>query len=878
LNVSGKDVSRDPSLTRAVVRRALPRRSTWSTQAWRWAPWVVLAGGLALAVHTALAARSDIEHRAQLRIGRHAERLQIGLERRLQSFENILRSAAALFARDGRTTAAQWTAFVEGLDLPARVPDAEGIGFIVPVRRADLADYLAQRERDGEAIPHVTTEGGHPDLFLIQYHAPRQPGSIAIGFDVGAVPVNRAAIETARDTGRPRLAAPLPLQATRGAALQYPVYSPGPAPTTVGERRRRFLGCASLLFLTTPFVEGLLRGGDPDIEVDLYIGDQAVETRKLFGLGIGGPTSSAVGRQTAVPLTIAGQPGLMVLGATPAFDRSQGTRRPLAVFGAGFAMSLLAALLAWSMARTHRNALDLAARMTRSLSAALQRHDLHLGQTPLAVIEWDTSGRVTIWNAAAERTFGIGAGEAIGRDARGILASAETPSDVWDAIFGDQAGHWSTIGRRPDGTALTCAWHITALVDDQGRAQGAAAIVEDTTQRTSLEARLRHSQKLEAVGRLAGGIAHDFNNLLTAILGHADLARAGLAVDDPRRDNLEEIVRAGDRAASLTRQLLTFARRQVSHPRVVDVNRLVNDTERLLRPMLGERVAFDVHLASNLRAVRGDPGQIEQVVMNLAINARDAMPDGGRLTIATSNADLDPEQARGRGVAPGPFVVLAVTDTGHGMSDEVLARVFEPFFTTKDGSVGTGLGLPMCHGIVEQHGGFIAVETQPGGGSSFAVWFPSTEDRPSDVPATPAPVGPARPMRALVVEDNQLVRVMVRRVLVSRGCDVVEASGGAEALDLIARDGRLDIVLSDVVMPGMSGPDLARRLRECRPDLPVLFMSGYADEVVARDPGTRDVEFLHKPFKPDELWHRIVALTDPGSRSRPAGPGDPPRL
>jgi CheY-like chemotaxis protein len=366
---------------------------------------------------------------------------------------------------------------------------------------------------------------------------------------------------------------------------------------------------------------------------------------------------------------------------------------------------------------------------------------------------------------------------------------------------------------------------------------------------------------MEAVGRLAGGVAHDFNNLLTAIKGNAQLLLLSLPPDDPSRPELEQIDRTVDRAAALTRQLLTVSRRQKVQPRLMSPNETAEDMGHLLRRVLGEGVRLVVTLAPDAGVVNADPAQVEQVLLNLAVNARDAMPDGGTLIIETANTELDDEYAsRHAEVVAGPYVMLAVSDTGTGMTRETQARIFEPFFTTKERGKGTGLGLPTVYGIVRQAGGHVWVYSEPGRGTTFKVYLPRVEGAVS-APRAPeeASAEGGGGATVLLVEDDDVVRTLTRRTLERIGYAVVEARGGAEAIALCG-EGRAapDVVLTDVVMPGMGGRELVGRLREGNPSLRALFMSGYTEETVAAlgDVGPAD-GFLQKPFSPDRLRAKL---------------------
>jgi PAS domain S-box-containing protein len=416
--------------------------------------------------------------------------------------------------------------------------------------------------------------------------------------------------------------------------------------------------------------------------------------------------------------------------------------------------------------------------------------------------------------------------------------------------------------RRKDGSLIWVIENVSILRAEDDSGEVILGTLFDMTERRKLEEQLLQSQKMEAVGRLAGGIAHDFNNLLTAVAGYTELLIGDLAEGDPRRESAEEIRQAGHRAAALTQQLLAFSRRQVLEPRVLDLNAVISNMERMLRRVIGEDVELSTSLAGGLWRTRADPAQIEQAILNLVVNARDAMPRGGQLTLETANVDLD---ARYSGGAPGPHVMLAVSDTGVGMDKEQQARLFEPFYTTKDRGKGTGLGLSTTYGVVKQSGGSIWVYSERGQGTTFKIYLPRSDDPLDDTADVPAPAVPlAGTETVLLVEDEPEVRRLVEKILDMHGYTVIAAASPAEAIALSrTRRDAIDILVTDVIMPGMNGRELSHVLSGFRPALRVLYMSGYTDAAIAHhgilEPGTA---FVSKPFTPDVLARKVREVLD----------------
>ena len=414
--------------------------------------------------------------------------------------------------------------------------------------------------------------------------------------------------------------------------------------------------------------------------------------------------------------------------------------------------------------------------------------------------------------------------------------------------------------KRKDGSVITVRLSGRAATELDEADQALEIIAEDITERRALEDQFRQAQKMEAVGRLAGGVAHDFNNLLMVVSGYTEVLMEALDQNDPLLVKVQAIQQAADRATTLTRQLLAFSRKQLLELKVVDVNSIVADMERLLRPLIGENIDLTTKLTPNVGHTRADAGQLEQVIMNLVVNAKDAMPDGGRILIQTSEADPDTARREHSLIEPGTYILLSVSDTGAGMDRETQSRIFEPFFTTKEKGKGTGLGLSTVYGIVKQGGGYIFAQSEPGCGTTFRIYLPRVAD-PADSPRVDkhAQAAAGGSETVLLVEDEESVRELVRETLKTRGYRVIEASDGIAGMRVSEEyQGNIEILITDVVMPGMSGRELAKRVAAARPNIRVLYLSGYTEDAIihegALEPGTG---FLQKPFTLQVLARKV---------------------
>jgi len=519
------------------------------------------------------------------------------------------------------------------------------------------------------------------------------------------------------------------------------------------------------------------------------------------------------------------------------------------------------------------------ARAEEALRDSEERFQGLLDATPAAVLMVEEDGRVAYVNERAAGIFGHQRSELLGRPVEDLIPSrfrlrhpTHRSGYARDPATRSMGQGRDLAGLRRDGTEFPVEVGLSSFVS--GERRYVIAVVADITARKALEERLHQAQKMESIGRLAGGVAHDFNNLLTVISGFADMLSLELPEGTPIQDDVAAIKGAAEQATALTQQLLAFSRRQILQPKVLDLNDSVRRLEPMLGRLIGEHIQLDVRLGDRSGSVRVDPAQLEQVVLNLAINARDAMPDGGRLTIETQAIDLDPEYTlTRRDVSPGRYAMLTVADTGIGMDEATAQRIFEPFFTTKEMGHGTGLGLATIYGSVRQHGGHVAVESAPGKGSTFNVYLPIADEQATpdgDTETGPLPRGNET---ILVVEDSPGVRELTRTVLVRQGYDVLIATRGDEAIATLEEvRGRIDLLVTDVVMPGLSGFALAGAAREMVPGLRTLFLSGYAEEALGPEARITGPDgFLAKPFTPDALARRVREMLGQSSGSRSVG-------
>ncbi|MBT1074559.1 hybrid sensor histidine kinase/response regulator [Geobacter grbiciae] len=491
-------------------------------------------------------------------------------------------------------------------------------------------------------------------------------------------------------------------------------------------------------------------------------------------------------------------------------------------------------------------------------------------QSPVSIIITDQNGTIEYVNPKFTQVTGYGANEAIGQTPR-ILKSGNMPDSeyrrLWETITSGREWHGDIINKKKNGDLFWERASISAIKDAEGVITHFVGVKEDISEQRRTELahkqamnQLRQAQKMEAIGQLAGGIAHDFNNLLTVINGYSTMLLHEMPVDDPFRSEVNEILKAGERAADLTHQLLAFSRRQMLEPKVININHLVRNMEKMLKRLIRENIVMHTSLYEQLGVVKVDPGQVEQIIMNLLVNARDALGNGGTITIETADVYLDKTFVNENpGAVEGKYVMLAVHDNGEGMTEETRRKIFEPFFTTKGQGKGTGLGLATAYGIVKQSGGYIQVTSELGQWTSFRVYFPRVDSEAWQEEAVSSREGPKGNETILVIEDEIGVLNLTAHTLKRSGYEVLQASSPTEASRIFSADHhRIDLVLSDVIMPEKNGPTLVREFREKRPDLKIIFMSGYTDDTISsQNIVDEHTAFINKPFTPDVLVERV---------------------
>jgi PAS domain S-box-containing protein len=833
-------------------------------------------------------ARQKLRDDFDFRVREIADRIQ----QRMAAYEEVLRGTKGFLLGSSHVDHDAFHFYVEALRLEQHFPGIQAVAYSKIVPKQELEAHVEAVRSQG--FPdYAISPAGERDLYtsIILIEPFDTMNRRAFGYDMFSEPVRRAAMAKARDSGEAALSGKVTLvqegstDVQAGFLMYLPMYRRGAPADTLERRQANILGWVYAPFRMNDFMSGL--GGERSSELAFAVYDGTVESPQTCLFGCDDAAAHRPLLATATPLEIAGHRWMLDVRSTPAFEARGNSGKPTLIAIAGIGAALLLAALVWVLASGRRRALALAIDMTHELRESHQQIETEqrrmrviLENSHDAFIALDREGLVTDWNAEAERTFGWRAAEAVGKDVADLIIPPDQREAHREGFRRFTAsGKGLLIGRRVemtalyrDGTLFPIELAIAGIRDEDGYV--ANAFIRDLTEHKATERReaqrqqaldqaraaLQHTQKLEAVGKLTGGVAHDFNNVLQIIAGNIQLLLHIGDQKEQREKRLNSVLEAVERGSKLSAQLLAFARRQPLQPKVANIRRLLGNMDDLLRRALGESIEIETIVGGGLWNTLIDPHQLENVILNLAINARDAMEGDGKLTIEIGNAMLDDEYVLSQPDIPaGQYVVLAVSDTGSGMPPEVLEHAFEPFFTTKPAGEGTGLGLSMAYGFVRQSGGHIRIYSEVGHGTTVRIYLPRAFEPEEEF--TPVDDGPVTGGNEtiLVVEDDPAVQSAVVATLEELGYRVLHADDGESALAVIQRGEKIDLLFTDVVMPGaVRSPELAKRAKQILPDLAVLFTSGYTQNAIVHggrlDPG---VQLLSKPYRREQLARKI---------------------
>ncbi|MCA8906696.1 MAG: CHASE domain-containing protein [Rhodospirillaceae bacterium] len=794
---------------------------------------------------------------------------------RMAAYEQVLRGGVAVFSVFQPVTRADWRNYVYLLDLDREYPGIQGVGFAQRIRPDERANHVAAVRADGFPDYDIRPPGDREELTSIVFLEPFDARNrAAFGYDMFSNEIRRAAMERARDTGQAALSGRVELlqeiteERQAGFLLYLPVYAPGSDPQTAEARREALSGYVYSPFRATDLMRGILQGEFPQIDLEVFDGPAADEAELLFSnVDAAAAALSPELVQTAT-IEVAGRPWTIAFRSTPAFVEEMQSPLSTVLLVGGLVVTVLVFGTVWTLASARGRAVRLAESMARTRENIEAKFRDLFAYAPDAIVMVGADGKIQDVNQQAEATFGFAHDEIVGQPVEILVPETLGRSHVGlrnAYVNAPQrrtmaAGSLDLRGRRKDGSTFRADISLTPLAS--GQETVVAATVRDLTERIAMEKQLSQAQKMEAIGQLTGGIAHDFNNMLSVVVGNLDLIEPQVQGDTRVAKRLQAAMDSALRGAELTRRLLAFARQQPLEPQAIDLNQRLPELEAILTRMLGEATVVKVAPGRRLWWCIADPSQVDNAILNLAINARDAMPGGGTLVIETANLTIDDTvTAKDQDVSPGDYVMLAVTDTGTGMSPEVLEHATEPFFTTKEVGRGSGLGLSMVFGFAQQSGGYLRIYSELGHGTTVKIYLPRTSAPDGDHPASAVAEGaaPGGGERVLLVEDNPELREAVGAQLIDLGYKVEAVGHAKAALDHLAKDAAVDLLFTDIVMPGgMSGFELAREARRRHPELKILLTTGYA--ATAAGDGLES-EFgatvLSKPYRMEELAQRL---------------------
>jgi PAS domain S-box-containing protein len=851
-------------------------------------------------------ARNAVERNARADFDFRVRETVESIRQRMETYQQVLRGMRGFLNGSVTPDRAAFHDYVQSLRLEQHYPGIQGLGIAELVTPGQLPAHVAAIRAEGFSDYTVLPAGKREIYTAIREIEPfTAMNQRAFGYDMYSNPVRRAAMAQARDAGTATLSSKVTLvqesgQGSQPGFLMYmPIYRKGMPTRTVEQRRAALVGWAYAPFRSYDFMRGLGGERSADLELRIFDGDAAIDDDCLYGCE-GRPALPDAGTlQTQRRIEIAGHSWLLDIRSTPLLRQHLASDVPAVIRNAGIVCSLLLAALVWALASGRSRAMALALNMTSELRDSEFRWKFALEGAGDGLWDWNYRSGEIFYSRRCREMLGY-AEDALSNRANDLLDMLH-PEDRPQTVAA-LADHLE--GRTPAYTAeyrMRCSdgdwkWLLARGMavsrDDGGKPLRIIGTHTDITPRKEAEQReaerlraleetreaLFHAQKLEAVGQLTGGVAHDFNNVLQIIGGNLELLARDPAIGDNERKRLLNALAATERGSRLSSQLLAFARKQALQPMVIHIDRLVVNMETLLRRALGAGIELSIDAPEDLWQTQVDPWQLENVILNLAINARDAMEDGGRLSIALDNATLGHADVAAQAeLPPGDYVLLTISDTGCGMTQEVIDQAFEPFFTTKPEGKGTGLGLSMAYGFVKQSGGHIRIDSEAGRGTTIGVYLPRSHEAAQDLPAVSASAAAALPGgddTLLVVEDDPGVRDIAVTTLSQLGYRVLQADDAESALSLLRQETHVDLLFSDVVMPGsVRSTELAQRARAMHPGIAVLFTSGYTrNAMVSGGRLDADVELLSKPYRRDQLAHRVRQLLDRhGSRHASSG-------